>query len=251
MKTNRVLAGILFSALLLGIVGLDNAFAATIEITDEVSCFAAGAGNYFETTAADGCFFDSLTVNADDTLIVENAFLTLGTGGLTNLGNIIMVGGEELNSATIVPSQGGAVLNECGATITLEGSNGINSAKLVLDDGDSFTNLGTLNLNGGDGQNSGSFTISSGATGNNHGTINENPGSGSFSGIVRLVGTGVFNDNLPNNCPSEIVGGELLPIDSTALMLAGLQTSAIWMLPVLAGVAGSAFGVLYIKSRRN
>ena len=49
----------------------------------------------------------------------------------------------------------------------------------------------------------------------------------------------------------DFVGGEFLPIDSTALVLAGLQTSAIWMLPVLAGVAGSAFGVLYIKSRRN
>jgi len=54
------------------------------------------------------------------------------------------------------------------------------------------------------------------------------------------------------NEPEEIVvGGEFLPIDSTALVLAGLQTSAIWMLPVLAGVAGSAFGILYIKSRRN
>ena len=49
----------------------------------------------------------------------------------------------------------------------------------------------------------------------------------------------------------KVVGGEFSPIDSTALLLAGLQTSAIWMLPVLAGVAGSAFGVLYIKSRRN
>ena len=48
-----------------------------------------------------------------------------------------------------------------------------------------------------------------------------------------------------------VVGGEFLPIDSTALVLAGLQTSAIWMLPVLAGVAGSAFAILYIKSRRN
>ena len=54
-----------------------------------------------------------------------------------------------------------------------------------------------------------------------------------------------------NECVAPIVGGELLPIDSTALMLAGIQSSAIWMLPVLAGVAGSAFGVLYIKSRRN
>ena len=55
-----------------------------------------------------------------------------------------------------------------------------------------------------------------------------------------------------NQCNVEqVVGGEFLPIDSTALVLAGLQTSAIWMLPVLAGIAGSAFGVLYIKSRRN
>jgi len=48
-----------------------------------------------------------------------------------------------------------------------------------------------------------------------------------------------------------VVGGEFLPIDSTALVLAGLQTSVFWMLPVLAGVAGSAFGILYIKYRRN
>jgi len=45
------------------------------------------------------------------------------------------------------------------------------------------------------------------------------------------------------------VGGEFLPIDSTALMLAGLQSSAIWMLPVLAGAAG--IGAYYIKTRMN
>ena len=58
-------------------------------------------------------------------------------------------------------------------------------------------------------------------------------------------------DDVSLTIDTMLVGGELLPIDSTALMLAGLQSSAIWMLPVLAGVAGSAFGVLYIKSRRN
>jgi len=45
------------------------------------------------------------------------------------------------------------------------------------------------------------------------------------------------------------VGGEFLPIDSTALVLAGLQTSAIWMLPVLAGAAG--VGAYYIRTRMN
>jgi len=62
---------------------------------------------------------------------------------------------------------------------------------------------------------------------------------------------GSVDDNLMCNGRPPTVGGEFLPIDSTALVLAGLQTSAIWMLPVLAGVAGSAFGILYIKSRRN
>ncbi len=49
--------------------------------------------------------------------------------------------------------------------------------------------------------------------------------------------------------PASIVGGEFLPIDSTALILAGLQSSAIWMLPVLAGAAG--VGAFYIKTRMN
>jgi len=48
---------------------------------------------------------------------------------------------------------------------------------------------------------------------------------------------------------SQAVGGELLSIDSTALMLAGLQSSAIWMLPVLAGAVG--VGAFYIKTRMN
>ena len=46
-----------------------------------------------------------------------------------------------------------------------------------------------------------------------------------------------------------VVGGEFLPIDTTALMLAGLQSSAIWMLPILAGAAG--VGTFYIKTRMN
>jgi hypothetical protein len=45
------------------------------------------------------------------------------------------------------------------------------------------------------------------------------------------------------------VGGEFLPIDSTSLMLAGIQSSAVWMLPVLAGAAGA--GAYYIRFRMN
>jgi len=71
-------------------------------------------------------------------------------------------------------------------------------------------------------------------------------------GITWFHPTSLFNNlNIVLTDKDDVVGGALLPIDSSALVLAGLQTSAIWMIPVLAGVAGSAFGVLYIKSRRN
>jgi len=49
--------------------------------------------------------------------------------------------------------------------------------------------------------------------------------------------------------PETVIGGELLPINTTTLMLTGLQSSVIWMLPVLAGVAG--VGAFYIKTRMN
>jgi len=55
-------------------------------------------------------------------------------------------------------------------------------------------------------------------------------------------------DFLP--CPI-VVGGEFLPIDSTALILAGLQTSAIWMLPVLAGVAGAGFYLIKFRTNKE
>jgi len=48
-----------------------------------------------------------------------------------------------------------------------------------------------------------------------------------------------------------VVGGELLPIDSTALVLAGLQTSAIWMLPVLAGLAGAGFYLIKFRTNKE
>ena len=44
------------------------------------------------------------------------------------------------------------------------------------------------------------------------------------------------------------VSGEYLPIDSTALFLAGLSSNAVWMIPVLVGIAGA--GVL-IRKKRN
>jgi len=50
-------------------------------------------------------------------------------------------------------------------------------------------------------------------------------------------------------CPS--VGGELLSIDTTALILAGAQTNAVWIMSALAVIGSVAFGALYLKTRKN
>jgi len=45
------------------------------------------------------------------------------------------------------------------------------------------------------------------------------------------------------------VAGELLPIDSSALMIAGLTSMSVWMVPAVAGLAG--VGVYLVKFRAN
>ena len=54
-----------------------------------------------------------------------------------------------------------------------------------------------------------------------------------------------------NSIGTQKVGGEFLPINTTALLVAGIQTNAVWILTALAGIASAAFGTLYITSKRN
>ena len=49
--------------------------------------------------------------------------------------------------------------------------------------------------------------------------------------------------------PETRVAGELLPLDSTALFLAGIQSMTVWMIPAIAGLAG--VGVYLVKFRKH
>jgi len=72
-----------------------------------------------------------------------------------------------------------------------------------------------------------------------------------FTDIVFIVDA-VFQEipicDLPNP-PQECLGGEFLPIDSSALLLAGLQTSAVWILPIV--IAGAGAGIAVFQLRRK
>ena len=81
-----------------------------------------------------------------------------------------------------------------------------------------------------------------------------NPGVEGFCNILWDVDRGDAGltfafQSLLITTPEAQVGGEFIPNNPTALLLAGLQTSAIWMIPVLAAAAGA--GAYYIKTRMN
>ena len=46
-----------------------------------------------------------------------------------------------------------------------------------------------------------------------------------------------------------IVAGQLLPLDSTSLFLAGIQSMTVWMVPTVLGLAGA--GVYLVKFRKH
>jgi len=49
--------------------------------------------------------------------------------------------------------------------------------------------------------------------------------------------------------PDPQVAGELLPLDSTALLIGGLTSMSVWMIPAIAGLAG--VGVYLVKFRKQ
>jgi len=194
----------------------------------------------------------SLTIEKNGELVMDGpseGSLQIISSTFSNFGKLTLNGGPQTStfSLGIIRTLLLDGTNECTGIINANGFTGVNSGSFIVSAGGNLVNKGIMNLNGGVGGSSGALGLTSNTQVDNHGTINESPGSGTESGIVRVISNAIFNDNLADLCPS--VGGELLPIDNTALLIAGLQTSAIWMLPVLAGAAG--VGAYYIKTRMN
>ena len=66
--------------------------------------------------------------------------------------------------------------------------------------------------------------------------------NGGVAGPIFLQEFVAFYSQIPQN-----VAGELLPLDSTALFLAGIQSMTVWMIPTVLGLAGA--GVYLVKFR--
>ena len=74
--------------------------------------------------------------------------------------------------------------------------------------------------------------------------------------VLTVVGFQQFEDAMKQKFDVIVVkpptvGGELLSIDTTALILAGAQTNAVWIMSALAVIGSVAFGAIYLKTRKN
>ena len=59
----------------------------------------------------------------------------------------------------------------------------------------------------------------------------------------------MFEEDPTNDLSCQEVAGQLLPLDSTALFLAGIQSMTVWMIPTVLGLAG--VGVYLVKFRKH
>jgi hypothetical protein len=81
-----------------------------------------------------------------------------------------------------------------------------------------------------------------------------NSSFGEWSGDVRVATyAGWIDERIAaleaEKAPEQQVAGELLPLDSTALLIGGLTSMSVFMIPAVAGIAGAA--VYLVKFRAN
>jgi len=192
---------------------------------------------------------ESLTVDAGATLVIDG-----GAGGILQ----VAIFGSVVNNGffNIIGGPGntdGAVIEFMAATSTIEnngsfiitGGSGVGSGEIILFEGTLVNNCGaTMDFIGGTGLVSGRLVIlgSSTVTSSPVSSITFTPGAGAGSGT--LEGTIIPGAECP------VVGGELLPIDNTALLLAGAQTFS-WMIPVVLSVIGIGLFVVSRKSENS
>ena len=254
---NKVLLPLVFSVIALSLIGYQDAYSqVNTNIADEFTCENFPVLGTFDlltnTCVLDGThtiplddFWDfqidgkvTGTVNVNGGLRFITSLSNSGTinvigdaGGATSIGALIFVFGTDYT-------------NECNGIINLIGGTGTQSGRLTVGAFSVdvlFNNFGTITGTNSDlSELIASIHLSSIdpdiVTFNNHGTLT----------APVLNQDSVFNDNLQNPCLE--IGGEIIPINTTALLLAGVQSVSMWMIPVV--IAGAGIGVFVIK-RRN
>ena len=252
MKTNRLLAGTLAIVL---IAGFSNpAFAENSAIGSGAPSGPLGTSEIVSSSQAslecDLVTFEGLGQGnpvgtiGDATFVSANSFTDADDGGSGNMAN--------------EPSPITAIAGPLTQVVTLANPKSQVSFWYVTDADDVIVSIfgaGDVLLNSFSTPVLPQGTIGGDPTGffDNWNQAVHNEGSDVITKIeIQFVSPGGWAfDDFEFCTGQDMVGGELLPIDSTALLLAGAQTNAVWIMSALAVIGSVAFGALYITSKKN
>jgi len=186
---------------------------------------------------------DDVVLDVNDLTVSINSAVTVGPSGSITLsptgfnnnievngpsGSLTIFGTFTMNNPLddiILRGNGGIVTVQCSGVVTI--GNGMILVTLGL--GGKLVNHGTIT-----GTATNNIVISSFGLVQNSGILP--------AGIVNNGGT---LQTIPSIC--NIIGGEIIPIETTSLLLAGTQTFS-WMIPVVLSVLGIG---LFVVSRKS
>jgi len=217
---------VIFAVLITSIIGTQDAFAVTKTYTgpQDGDWFVPGSWSPFGVPAPNDDVLIPGPTEPDinsDVLVGPGGSLTLSGGASQDLdinaGTLTNRGGTVIaeNDEDIDVNDGATFFNDCGGTVLI----GPGNAQFRANSGGTIINLGSITSIG-------------------DGTMDLNSGSLFQDGGITLV---TFDDTdgtieqIENTC---IVGGSLLPIDTTALLLASAQSISMWMIPVVISAVG-------------
>ena len=228
---------------------------------DEVNAIALdGSGNVFVAGIAESGF--PTTGGAFDTGFnggIRDAFVSKLNNGLTSLLASTFIGGGGLDGANAIALDGSGNVLVAGFAASgfpttggaFQGTNGGSIDVFVskLDSG--LTSLLASTFIGGSGSDEAN-AIALDGSGNVFVAGRAQTGYPTTSGAFQETNGGnsdPFVSHITKDLGASIaVGGTMIPIDTTALLLAGVQSISMWMIPVVA--AGIGIGIFVIKRRK-
>jgi len=254
---NKSLLGIItFSVLLLVPGGLQAVYAGPVTTCETVASGNWNSGTTWDSSPDGTC---NVVINSGHTVTITSpvsdfASITIAIGGAlivdgpnggilnilanvvgTNNGQMTMNGGDSFNIGSF--RNQGSFTNTCSGDMVFNGGTA-GATGSFFNDGGTAANSGIMTFNGGIASFSGTLNQQGSFT--NHNTINFVAGGGPNAGVLN----GQITED-PELCP--MVAGELLPIDSTTLLVAGAQMNAVWIIPLI--VAAAAIGI--VVSRKS
>ena len=145
---------------------------------------------------------------------------------------LLLIGTQAVFAASMTIDPDTIVTVGDGATIAID-----------TDDSNVLENQGTLNIDSDGTINIGSnsFTLL-----RNSGTINGPGVINLFGSVIEIDNTGTITAIINQIFTDAVaVGGEIISIESTAVLLAGAQMTASWLIPVVAASYG--IGIVLVR----